>query len=344
MIVIIIAGGSGSRLWPLSTQAYPKHLLSLTNDKSLLQNTFERVSGIAPLSQIFVITEASHSRHVNDQLKDLSPENILIEPARRGTASCVALGLAEVAKRGFDKDEPVFFLWADHIIRDSDGFTAAVLKAGEVARDQQKIVFMGAEPTYPSTKFGYIKKGQEIANWYQIYEFGCFVEKPNKQKAEQYLEDGKHLWNMGYLTGTLVAFEKAMEDYSDDMMHRYKLLVASNDLEKDYLSLENIAVEYVFSEKLKNALVIPGAFDWVDVGSFGDLHDMSVHDDAGNHVRGVNIAVELTTNSLIRNETDIPLAVIGLDNVIVVQTPDGVLVTNKNFDQKVGDVAKKLQK
>ena len=148
---------------------------------------------------------------------------------------------------------------------------------------------------------------------------------------------------MGYLVGRLQDFEREFNEVAPDMKQRYEALVTTKDLQKTYLGFENIAIDYIFSELLKDAYVLQGTFDWMDIGSFGDLHDVSLQDDHGNHIHGIPVELESTTNSYIRNETDIPLAVIGLDNVVVVNSPNGVLVTNKNYSQKVGDVAKKLQ-
>lgn len=343
MIVVIIAGGSGTRLWPLSTHNYPKHLLSLTNERSLLQNTFERVKKVASLNNILIISEVSHVDQVKKQLPEMAAENVLTEPGRRGTSSCVAWALVEIEKRGYDKTEPILFLWADHLIEATDGFVATALKAGELARQEKSIVFIGAHPSYPAVGFGYIKRGKKLPSWDESYEFDKFVEKPDKKTAETYFKSGQYLWNLGYLTGTLEVFLSNFKEYSPDMLQRYKALKASDDIEKTYLGLESIAVEYVFSEKIKNALVIPGSFDWMDVGSFNDLHSVNTQDDEGNHIKGENIALEETTNSYIHNDTKIPTAVIGLDNVVVVNSKNGILVANKNYSHKVGDVAKRLQ-
>lgn len=344
MIVVIIAGGSGTRLWPLSTPDYPKHLLSLSNERSLLQNTYDRVEKVTSSDKIFVISEVGHVDHVRSQLSGLPKENILAEPGRRGTASCIAWALTIVKKKDLSADESILFLWADHMIRSTDGFVATALKAGELAAEKKKIAFIGVEPTYPSIALGYVKKGASVAKWRDAYEFDGFVEKPNKRVAEEYFASGKYLWNTGYLVGTLNTFEHMFKDYAPDMQNRYSILLNSKKTPEAYLGLESIAVEYVFSQLIKDALVIPGTFDWMDVGSFNDLHGVSLQDDEGNHIKGGSVAVEDTTNSYIHNETDIPTAVIGLDNVVVVHTKNGVLVANKNYSHKVGDIAKKLQK
>lgn len=343
MIVFVIAGGSGTRLWPLSTHKFPKHLLKLTDENSLLQNTITRVEKVTSTDKIFVISEISHVEHVISQLPHLSKLNILAEPSRRGTASCVAWALSEVKKRKLNHDEPILFLWADSLIRDNDGFTASALKAGQVATDEKKIVFIGAEPSYPATGFGYMKKSKPVNGWQGIYELEAFVEKPDKNTAEKYFESGDYLWNMGYMVGTLREFENEFKLVSPDMAKRYSSLCVSDDISKTYEAMESIAIDYAFSEKLEGAYVLHGTFDWMDIGSFSDLHDVSRQDNNGNYTYGSPISLESTTNSYIRNDTSIPVAVIGLDNVIVVNTETGVLVSNKNFSQKVGDVARRLQ-
>lgn len=343
MITVIIAGGSGTRLWPLSTQNYPKHLLSLTNEKSLLQNTVDRVQRFAKQDHIFVITEESHSDHVVKQLQELPKDNILIEPGRRGTASCVLMGLNHIKKLGLPADEPIIFLWADHLIRDNDGFVASALRAGELSKTESKLVFVGVEPTYPATGFNYMQKDGPVDGWFNTFKLERFTEKPNKKTAEGYLSSGKYLWNAGYLVGSIGVFEDAMRAVAPDLLKEYENLGNSKDFKKAYLGLQNITIDAALSEKVQEGLIVPGTFDWVDVGSFGDLHDVSSTNDEGNHVWGNSIELENTTNSYVRNEDNEPVAVIGLDNVVVVNTPNGVLVANKNYSQKVGDIAKKIQ-
>lgn len=341
MVCVIIAGGSGTRLWPLSTHDYPKHLLALTNSKSLLQNTYQRVAKIS--EKVLIIPEASHAEHVYEQLPDLERENILVEPGRRGTASCVILALSEIRKRHWD-DQAVLFLWADHLIRDNEAFCAAAEQAAELAESAQKLVFMGIEPTYPSTGFGYMQKGARLSNGHKnVFELQKFVEKPDRNTAEKYFQTGQYLWNMGYLAGTLETFERDMQAVAPDLWQRYNQLLNSEDTAKTYLDLPPEAIDTALSEKVDDALVVPGTFDWVDVGSFTDLHMVSAQDDHGNHVRGETVMLEHVSNSYIRNETDLPVAVIGLDNVAVVVNENGILITNQTHAQKVGDIAKRIQ-
>jgi len=339
VIVVIIAGGSGTRLWPLSTPDYPKHLLRLTNDSSLLQNTLMRVENLTSLDNIFVVSETSHINHVKEQLPKLSNNNILVEPGRRGTASCVLLALAEIKKRKLP-DESILFLWADHLIRDTDGFTATVLRAGQIAEAKKQLVFIGVEPTYAATGFNYIERNGKVEEWQNVYRLARFTKKPDRETADKYLRSGTYLWNSGYLVGCFSTFEDTMLHDAKPLWDNYLELLNTKNVKKTYLSFESETIDAALSEKVDQAIVLPGHFDWVDVGSFRDLHGISVQDNNGNHIKGDRIALEHTANSYVRNETDKPVAVIGLDNVVVVNTPNGTLVVNKNYAQRVGDVSK----
>ncbi len=344
MIVVIIAGGSGTRLWPLSTADYPKHLLSLTNDRSLLQNTYDRVKSLA--NEVYVITEKSHSKYVEQQLPEIPGKRILAEPARRGTASCFALALSEI-KRRKSKDEAIFFLWADHLISDTKGFQKTVTEAAELSEKSQKLVFMGVKPTYASTGFGYIQEGKKAkVSAKNVYELKQFVEKPDKKTADQYFKNGRYLWNTGYLIGTLKTFEREIMDHAPRLWNDYQSLngtFLSMNRKKIYMDFVSEPIDTALSEHVPDGLVVQGKFDWADVGSFHDLHGVSEHDKTGNHISGEMIELDNVTDSYVRNESKVPVAVIGLDNVAVIATENGVLVTNKEQAQKVGDISKKLQ-
>jgi mannose-1-phosphate guanylyltransferase len=316
-------------------------LLKLTNEHSLIQNTFDRVRQISSLEDIFVIPEASHAHHVYEQLKSLDKGNVLVEPGRRGTASCVVYALSEIKKRGL-ANRAVLFLWADHLIRDEDGFVATALRAGEIAESEEKLVFIGVEPTYPATGFGYMERNGKIDGWQNAYELASFKEKPDRKTAEKYFRSGKYLWNTGYLVGTLTTFERVMSSQAPKLWERYQALLDAKDLHKTYLSFEPEPIDTALSEHVRDACVLPGSFDWVDVGSFGDLHGISPQDNDGNHVLGDKVELEHTSNSYVRNDTNTPVAVIGLDNVVVVSTPNGIVVVNKNYGQMVGDVSKRF--
>jgi mannose-1-phosphate guanylyltransferase/mannose-6-phosphate isomerase len=343
VIVVIIAGGSGSRLWPLSTPDFPKHLLKINGDEnSLLQNTYRRVKQLA--EQVYVVSEASHIQHVREQLSELPEDSFIVEPGRRGTASCIVLALATI-QQTHDADVPVAFVHADHFIRDEAGFAYSFGVATAVSSQEGKIVLVGVEPDYPATGFGYIQKGEMVNKQTLAYQVESFKEKPDFQTAKHYVASGKYLWNCGYFVGSVGTFKKAMEQHAPDLFDNYNKLVAlgTGNISDTYLSFENQAIDYALIEKVPDLLVVPASFDWMDLGTFTDIAKAAGSDECGNLIVG-KVELEDVQNSLIQNNEDRPLAVIGLDNVVVVNTPDGILVARKDLAQKVGDVSKRFSK
>lgn len=341
MILVIIAGGSGTRLWPLSTPDYPKHLLKINSDSnSILQNTYARARAIA--DKIYVVSESGHINHVRDQLSDLDPDHFIVEPARRGTANCIVAALVKLGYKE-DHNEPVAFIHADHFIRDIKGFEYSFRTAEDITKEQNKIVLVGVEPSYPATGFGYIEKDDMTDDDALVYNVVSFKEKPDFETAKEYLRSGRYLWNCGYFVGSINTFRNKMEEFAPNLLSNYDELMALDEtgFDKKYLELNNEAIDYALIEKVKDLLVVPAGFDWVDLGSFSDLSKVVDSDRNGNFMYG-NIEAEDVTNSYIENHEAKPVAVIGLDNCVVVNTESGVLVLRKDLSQKVGDIVKKL--
>ncbi len=341
MIIAIIAGGSGTRLWPLSTPDYPKHLLKINGDtRSLLQHTYDRACGLT--DKIYIVSDNSHINHVKQQLPELSDEFFIVEPARRGTANCIMAALVQISKR-HDQDEPIASIHADHYIRDVKGFNHSFKLATEVSTTEKKIVLVGVEPDYPATGFGYIEKDglEDETNF--IYRVNSFKEKPDFELAKEYVSSGNYLWNCGYFVGSVNTFKQKMESYAPKLLENFeKLLAADDEYEQVYLGLESEAIDYALIEKVKDLLVVPASFDWMDLGSYSDLHKAVGGDKEGNHTHG-KVEIEDVRNSYVHNQEDKPVVVIGMDNVAVINTPDGILVTRKDLAQKVGEVSKRLK-
>ncbi len=341
MIVVIIAGGSGTRLWPLSTPDYPKHLLKVNgSDTSLLQATYRRASQLA--DHIYVVSENSHIKHVREQLPDLKPEGFIVEPARRGTANCIIAALSRIAGQ-HGEDEPIAFIHADHYIRDTAGFVGSLKAAAETSQAHQRIVLVGIEPDYPATCFGYIQKGAAFDSKVLAYNVSSFKEKPDFDTANEYLKSGDYLWNAGYFVGSVKTFRQKMQAYAPDLLAAYDKLNAAGPegYEAAYLELKSEAIDYALIEKVKDLLVVQASFDWMDLGSFGDLHKAVGSDEQGNHVHG-RVEIEEVDNSFVQNYEEKPLVVLGLDNVVVVNTPKGLLVARKDLSQKIGEISKRL--
>jgi mannose-1-phosphate guanylyltransferase len=345
MITVIIAGGSGTRLWPLSTPDYPKHLLKINGgERSLLQSTYDRAAKIS--KSVYVLTEASHSDHVREQLPELGDDNFVIEPARRGTANCIVAALKHLTDKQ-DANEPIAFLAADHHVRDIDGFVHSFRVASEASAKTGRIVLVGVEPDHPAIGFGYIQKDELFDEEAFVYNVHSFKEKPAFDVAQEYVKSGNYLWNCSYFVGSLETFKKHMEKFAPDLAKNYDLLVATKtpeEYKKTYLDFKSDTIDYALIEKVDDLLVVPAAFDWMDLGSFGDLHKAVGSDELGNHVHGKNVETEGVENSFIQNHEDKPVAVIGLDNVAVINTPQGILVTRKDLAQQVGEVSKRITK
>ncbi len=343
MITVIIAGGSGTRLWPLSTPEYPKHLLKINGDnKSLLQNTYERAKQIG--SAIYVITEAGHAHHIKDQLPELGEDAFIVEPARRGTASCIIAALAHLNGR-HDENEAIAVLSADHYIRDIEGFKHSFKVAAEASEQEERIVLVGVEPDHPAIGFGYIQKDALFNEKTFVYDVHSFKEKPAYEVAQEYVRSGNYLWNCGYFVGSINTFKKHMEAHAPGMAESYERLLAAKTpetYEKTYLDFENNTIDYALIEKVNDLLVVPASFDWMDLGSFGDIHKAVESDEQGNHVHGEHVEIESLENSFVQNYEDKPVAVIGLDNIVVINSPNGILVARKDLAQKVGEVSKRI--
>ncbi len=343
MIVVIIAGGSGTRLWPLSTPKFPKHLLNINGDQySLLQHAYRRARKLT--NSVYVVPEIGHLQHVKDQLPDLPEDHFIVEPGRRGTANCIAAALAHIEAHGHDPEEPIVSIAADHFIRDIDGFAHSFRVAEEVSRKQGRLVLVGVEPDHAALGFGYIEKGELLDEEQFVFNVASFKEKPDFTLAKQYFESGNFLWNCSYFMASLNTFRRVMEQFAPELFSSYRKLAAASpeEYEQTYLGLENIAIDYALIEKVQDLLVVPASFDWMDLGSFADIHKVVDQDEQGNHVKG-KIELEGVENSYIHNLEEKPVAVIGLDNVVVVNTPDGILVTRKDMSQKVGDVSKRFK-
>lgn len=344
MIIVIIAGGSGTRLWPLSTPKYPKHLLSLTGERSMLQQTYDRAAKLA--DHIYVVTEAGHAEELKAQLPELDEKAFIVEPGRRGTAGCIVAALNHLTAY-HPADEPIAFGPADHHVRDAEGFVRSFTIAASAAKEKGMITLVGVEPTYPATGFGYIEKSEPIRLDSIVHHVAAFKEKPDFDTAREYVESGRYLWNCGYFVGTLEIFLGAMQAKAPALYANFqKLQAVGNDQQQYndvYLGFENDTIDYALIEKLDNLLAVPATFDWMDVGSFGELHQANTSDAAGNFFKGQDIYPLEVENAYVVNEETKPVAVIGLDNIVVVNTRHGVLVARKDMSQRVGEVAKQVQ-
>jgi len=345
---VIMSGGSGTRLWPLSRKLYPKQLLPLVNEQTLLQDTVQRVNGMSGVSRsVLVVCNEEHRFLVAEQLRqlDVPSDAILLEPEGRNTAP--ALTLAALALSRQNDDAVMLVMPADHVIRDVKAFEAAVTVGAELA-DQDYIVTFGVVPDRAETGYGYIQKG-EILPATNANKIARFVEKPDSDTAKNYLASGEYLWNSGMFMLKPSTWLKHMATLQPEILEKcesaYKNGSQDNDfyrVDKDtFLSSPSDSIDYAIMEKLTEqqgglAAVIPLAADWSDVGAFDALWDIGEKDGLGNVIRGDVFSVDATNSMMISEERLV--AAIGLKDTVVIETADAVLVADKSQVQNVKQV------
>jgi len=341
MITVIIAGGSGTRLWPLSTSEKPKQFLVVdASGRSLLQKTYDRVKNISDV--VYLVTSAPIADETKRQLPEIV-DNIVSEPSRKGIANALYLGIRQILADGHSEDEPLFVLWSDHLIHDEVTFSRTVQEARTAVEDGAKLVQFGIVPDYPSNQLGYIKKGVNTRGG-NVYEIDSWKYQPDQETAEEWFKSGNYLWNAGYFVSTTAYIMGEIERESPESYQEYRAICEASDdqLETVYNQQEGAILDHVLSEKMQGAHVVACTFDWIDIGNFQDLHGISSQDADGNATTG-NVNLLDVGDSYVSNTTDVPVAVVGLDNVAVAVTPDGIVIVNKSQSRKVGDIAKKIQ-
>lgn len=341
MKAIILAGGSGTRLWPLSRKNYPKQFLKLNGDKSLLQQTAERLQGAVAPEDIIVITNDEYKFHVKSDLSFLPADHVILEPAGRNTAPAIALGLKYcLDKLGCNHDEVIFICPSDHIIEPSDKFRECLKKAEEIAR-QGFIVTFGIKPAKPETGYGYIKiKGQGSRGEGQGYhEVERFTEKPDIETAKGYLNEGGYYWNSGMFLFSIGAMLDEFKMYEPGIT---KMLERDfEDLILNFKEMPDKSIDYAVMEKSDKLVLLPLDTYWNDIGSWDSLFETLPKDEDGNVKIGDVIALETKRTMVLGNRRLI--ATIGLDDCLIVETDDAVLVARMGVTQKVKDIVERLK-
>lgn len=346
---IVPAGGSGTRLWPLSRAARPKFLLALTGQRSLLQQTVDRLAALAGPERTLVVCGPAHAAPVARQLPELPEANIIVEPAPRGSAPAIALATALIARR--DPDAVVGSFAADHEVADPAAFNRAIETAIVAAR-QGWLVTVGLEPTRPETGYGYIERsGEVVAQTDQgtAYRSARFVEKPDLATAMAYLEAGRSLWNASmfvWQARTLLDEVARLQPELYDAVMRIAAAWGSPEQEqvtaRVWADLADSTIDQGILEHAERVAVVPASMGWSDVGDWNNLGDLIEQDDAGNRVRGDLLQVA-STNCVIWSETDRLVALVGLANVAIVDTEDALLVVNREHAQEVRRIVDQLK-
>ncbi|MCQ6253520.1 mannose-1-phosphate guanylyltransferase/mannose-6-phosphate isomerase [Methanocaldococcus sp.] len=331
---IILAGGVGSRLWPLSREYYPKQFIKFKPfKKSLFQMTFERCLRLSNIEDIYIITNEKHKFLVMGQIEKLgynfNEENILVEPIGKNTLPAIYYGVKEIKKYG---DDVVGVFPSDHLIENVDEFAKTIKKGEDLAKDY--LVTFGIKPTKPHTGYGYIKPGEELDIGYKVEEF---KEKPDLDTAKEYLKKG-YLWNSGMFLFRTDVFEEEVKKHCPEVYEAFKL----EDIDEIYKIVPDISIDYGVMEKSDKVAVIPLNIKWSDLGSFDAFYEEFEKDKNGNVIYGENIVIN-SNNNLVNVHDGKIVSLIGVNDLIVVDTKDALLICNKGDSQKVKDVYKKLK-
>lgn len=349
IIPVILSGGSGTRLWPMSRAALPKQLLPLLSDRSMLQETLLRLSEWAEVSAPVVVCGNDHRFLVAEQLReiDVAPLSIMLEPVGRNTAPAIAAAALRVQQAS--EDVLMLVLPADHVIRDVPAFHHAVQLASLAAAQGQLVTF-GIRPSAPETGYGYIRLGKPLQDCDGIHAISQFVEKPDLETATRYLASGDYLWNSGMFLFRPEVYLSELTRLEPEIAGRVREAFEGSysDLdfcrlqEKPFAACPSDSIDYAVMEKTPLAAVVPVDIGWNDVGSWAALLEVQGKDDAGNSLRG-DVYADGVENSLIRAESRM-VAVLGVKDLIVVETPDAVLVAHKNSAQDVKKVVDHLKR
>jgi mannose-1-phosphate guanylyltransferase/mannose-6-phosphate isomerase len=345
LIPIILSGGAGTRLWPVSREAHPKPFMRIGGGKkSLLTQTHERALEVSDQTAPLIVTNRDYYFLSHDELanQDVQPR-YLLEPVGRNTAPAIAVAALWALSQ--KQNACMLVMPADHLIKDTPTFYAAVRQAEALAREGQLVLF-GVRPTGPETGFGYIEMGPPVADF--ANEVQRFVEKPDVASAAQYLAQGNYVWNSGMFCFTAEAIIEALDMHQPELMNAARAVWQETqaagskmELPPSFAELENISIDYAVMEKAKNISVIPGNFDWSDIGAWSAVADACPADSQGNTTSGYNIVID-SRNTHIESR-DRVVAAIGLDNLLIIDTPDALLVANKSKSQEVRQVVTQLK-
>lgn len=345
LYAIILAGGSGTRLWPRSRTQHPKQLLDLVSERTMLQETYDRITPLVPHQNVFVITSWRYLDDVHAQLPYVPESQIIGEPEGRGTAPPVALAALLLRER--DPDAVTLILPADHVLQDAAQFRAALVSAAEVANNNY-LVTLGVTAKFPETGYGYIDAGDALpdTNGMPVYQVLRFLEKPSLDTAHEFVASGHHFWNSGIFIWRGDTILDAFAKYMPEMYAQLQTIVTDGfdapSFTEKWRQLQNETIDYAIMEKADRVAVIPLDAGWSDVGSWAALLDISTRDASDNAVHGDHIGVD-TQNSLIYSNKRL-VATIGLENMIIIDTEDALLICPRDRVQDVKKIVDELKR
>ena len=349
--VAIMAGGIGSRFWPQSRVSYPKQFLDILNTgKTLIQWTFERYSKFIPVENIFVVTSLEYAGIVKEQVADIPVENIVSEPSRKNTAPCVAYIAFKLMQK--NPDATLIIAPSDHMVLDVEEFVTICNEALSFAETKKAFVTLGIKPTYPNTGYGYIQhETQKAGEEENVYKVKTFTEKPDAELAKTFFESGDFLWNAGIFIWRVKDVLDAFEKYQPEM---YDVFSAENDnlntanepaaIERIYSLCTNISIDYAIMEHANNVYVIPSSFGWSDLGTWNSAYDNLEKDYLGNAVSADNVIIIDAVKCMVSAPHEKLVVLQGLNDCIVVDTPDVLLICRKEKEQAIKEYVAEVKR
>ena len=347
--VAIMAGGIGSRFWPMSRQDYPKQFLDILHTgKTLIQWTFDRFSSFIPLENIFVVTSQEYTGIVQEQLPALPVENILGEPSRKNTAPCIAYISFKLLQK--DPQSSLIIAPSDHIISDTAAFTKVCLEALSFVNKHKAFITLGIKPEHPNTGYGYIQHDQQSVSD-NVYKVKTFTEKPNLELAKTFLASGDFLWNAGIFVwqvkNILAAFEKYLPEMYDVFLadkESFNTPGEKKALEHIYPLCTNISIDFGIMEKADNVYVIPSSFGWSDLGTWNSAYENMEKDEHENALAGDNVIAIASSKNVVHAPNNKLVLLEGLDDFIVVDTSDVLLICKRENEQQIKEYVAEVKR
>lgn len=336
---ILMAGGVGSRFWPVSTTEFPKQFHDMLGaGETLIQKTFSRLTRIIPKENILILTNEKYNDIVLDQLPEVCQEQVLLEPAMRNTAPCILYASLKIKKQ--NPDALMVVAPSDHWIEDEKAFTDNLERCFDFCRNNDALMTLGIQPTFPNTGYGYIEYDKSDAN--EVKKVRQFREKPDYETAKMFLESGNFLWNGGIFIWSAKSVLEGFSKFQPSMLalfekgnEAYNTAAEKQFIEDHYASAENISIDYALMENATNVFVLPATFDWNDLGTWGSLHEKLPKDNSNNAVVNAKVILENANNNIIRSDAKKLIIIDGLDDFIIVDREDVLLIYPKNKEQDI---------
>lgn len=336
---ILMAGGVGSRFWPVSTADFPKQFHDmLGSGDTLIQKTFSRLSKLIPVENILILTNERYNDLVLEQLPMVKQEQVLLEPAMRNTAPCILYASLKIQKQ--NPDAVMVVAPSDHWIEDEEAFSANLQQCFEFCQKENALMTLGIQPTFPNTGFGYIEFDKSDTN--PVKKVNQFREKPDYETAKAFLEAGNFLWNGGIFIWSVKSITEAFEKFQPQMnalfqqgSDSYNTPNEKQFIHQNYQNAENVSIDYAVMEKAKNVYVLPATFDWNDLGTWGSLHEKLDKDDNNNTVVNATVILENASNNIIRSEAKKLVVVDGLNDYIIVDNENVLMIYPKSKEQDI---------